>query len=116
MKVEKITLNIKYVFGCFVVIASMGAAFANLTSADAALSNDSKSNFKRIDAEVVNIDNRINDSSDEVKLLRQVMATAITDIAVIKSSQKNQERQSREQMKQSDKQMVLLREILKGIK
>lgn len=102
MKVEKITLNIKYVFGCFATIALVGAAYANLTNADVVLT----SNIEMLRSEDVKIYKRIDGGTVEVKEIDDDVAQCLRDVAVIKSTLQNQEHNNKEQT-------VLLREILK---
>lgn len=106
MKAEKLTLGIKCVVGCFASIALMGAGYSNLTNADKILKSDVQRVEEKTVSEVKRLDKRVDANVKEEKSIREIMAIAITDIEVIKFSQRNQEEQSKEQV-------VLLREILK---
>jgi len=101
-KIDNITMNIKYVFGCFATIALMGAAFANLTNADAGLSSD----IAILTNEDVKIYKRIDGGTTETKKLDDDVEKCMRDIAVIKTTLQNQAHNDKEQT-------VLLREILK---
>lgn len=102
MKVEKITLGIKFVIGCFATIALMGAAYANLTNADVVLT----SNIQILRSEDIKIYKRIDGDTDQVKVLDDDVEQCLRDIAVIKKTLQNQAHNGQERT-------VLLREILK---
>lgn len=102
MKVEKITLNIKHVFGYFAIVALIGASYANLTNADVVMT----SNIEILRLEDDKIYKRIDGGTVEVKEIDDDVAQCLLDIAVIKTTLQSQEHNDKEQT-------VLLREILK---
>lgn len=105
-------MNLKNVVGCFTTIVLVAVAFANLSNADAGFTSD----IKILTGEDVKIYKRIDSGTLETKELDDDVAQCLRDIAVIKSSQRNQEKQlknhQRIQEQRSKDQMIILREIL----
>ena len=106
-KLEKITLGIKAVLASFMTFMIMGAGYSNLQNADAATNIRLNGISSDVQKEVTRLDGRIDSGEEEVGSYKKVMATAVTEIAVIQQKQ--------EQAKERDEeQFILLREILKN--